>query len=67
MRESGAFSKVELDFFRAGEAFELDSNLDDDGLVAARPPRAPTEPPIADEDDSDEWEWEIALARARAN
>lgn len=67
MRESGAFSKVELDFFRAGESLELDGDLDGDALHVVRPSRPATEPPLADDDEADEWEWEIAIARARAN
>ena len=69
MRESGAFSKIELDFFRAGEALEMDGDFEGEVTASTyRPQRPATEPPIADDDDGDdEWEWKIAIARARAS
>jgi len=68
MRESGAFSKIELDFFRAGEALEMDGDLDGEATGSTyRPPRPATEPPADEDDGDDEWEWKIAIARARAS
>ncbi len=67
MRESGAFSKVELEFFRAGEAAEAAGAFEDEPGSWSRPfTRPATEPTIAEEDDPDEWEWMLAVARARA-
>ena len=68
-----AFSALEEDFFRTGDAMSegaVESRSDRDAVAVRtslwsrlfkRTPRPATEPSVADDD----WDWQIAVARAR--
>lgn len=55
---AGAFSELELEFFRAGDAMSAAAET-----ITPEPTRqrAGTEPVMSEED----WDWKIAMARAR--
>jgi hypothetical protein len=60
---AGAFSEIEEDFFRRGDAMETwDDDVMEDVPVPPKRLRAITSSDASEDD----WEWQIAIARARA-
>lgn len=54
-----AFSPIEEEFFRAGDALSAEAAAEWSRLV---PPSAR---PVTDKPADEEWDWQIAIARAR--
>jgi len=60
MRDTEAFTDLELAFFRAGELLEQGGVESWEDLASLPIPAV-----LKQDVDEDEWEWEIAIARAR--